>query len=207
MAVDKDLIDSLIDGFGVERSQVELSTDLIDVVLQKYIKKWQDNLTKNNHRATDNLWQSLGSDKGAYGFKVEKTGQGITRIVLMLPDYYSYTDTGRQPTSKNGSGIVRKKLQGSNGWIANKGLIGGSGKTITGTYKLKDGTIKTYTRKLTAAQWNKQLSFLIARKIHQKGFKGTNWFSSEITGFTAEIKTAIFELTGQVAQVAFQKIV
>jgi hypothetical protein len=205
MAVDKDLIDSLVNGFGVERSQVELSTDLIDVVLQKYIKKWQDNLTKNNHRATDNLWQSLGSDKGAYGFKVEKTGQGITRIVLMLPDYYEYTDTGRDKTEKGSKpGKLRPKIQE---WIKFKGLVGRSGKTITGTYKLKDGTIKTYTRKLTAAQWNKQLSFLIARKIHKKGFNGTNWFSSEITGFTAEIKTAIFELTGQVAQVAFQKIV
>ena len=64
MAIDKDLIDKLIGDFGVQKSDVEISTDVIDVLLQKYIKKWQANLNKSNQRASDNLYQSLGSKSG-----------------------------------------------------------------------------------------------------------------------------------------------
>ena len=69
MAVDKQVIDGLLDEFGVESSAVKISDDIIDQVLQKYIKIWQDNLVKHNHMASNNLWQSLMSDKGQYGFR------------------------------------------------------------------------------------------------------------------------------------------
>ena len=41
MAVDKQVIDGLLDEFGVESSAVKISDDIIDQVLQKYIKIWQ----------------------------------------------------------------------------------------------------------------------------------------------------------------------
>ena len=203
MAIDKKLIDNLIDNLGVEKSDVQISTDVIDVLLQKYIKKWQDNLNKKNQRASDNLYQSLGSKSGEYGFKVEQEG-GSIHLTLYLPDYYYWTDKGRKPTKGGGNGQVRKNLMGATGWIAYKGLIGKSGKTIEQKRKLKNGQIKTYTIKLTAAQWNKQLAFLIARKIHKKGFKGTNWFSSELKNFESEIIVEMTKLTGRIVNLSIE---
>lgn len=204
MAIDKNIIDGLINDFGINQSEVEFSTDIIDVILQKYISKWQSNLVKDNHNASDNLFQSLGSKKGEYGFKVEQSN-GSLKIVLYLPDYYEYTDIGRRPTQKNGSGVVRQKLQGLNGWISQKGLVKGGGKTIEVKRKLKNGSIKTYTRKLTAAEWNKQLAFFISRKIHKKGFKGTQWFSREIPSFETEIINEITKLTGKIVELTVEK--
>lgn len=205
MAVDLNVLSNLINNLGVESSQVTISQDAVDVVLQKYIKLWQSNLAKKNHIATGNLYQSLASADGQYGFKIE-TIQGITRIYLTLPDYYEYTDVGRQPTQKGGSGLVRQKLQGLKGWISQKGLVGGGGMTIKQKRKLKDGTIKEYTRKLNAVQANKALAFMISRKIHQKGFKGTNWFSSEIDNFKRDVVNAIRVDTGVMVDLIIEKV-
>ena len=106
--------------------------------------------------------------------------------------------------SQRVNGQVRKNLMGATGWIAYKGLIGKSGKTIEQKRKLKNGQIKTYTIKLTAAQWNKQLAFLIARKIHKKGFKGTNWFSSELKNFESEIIVEMTKLTGRIVNLSIE---
>lgn len=206
MAVDKKVIDGLLDDFGVESSQVKISDDIIDQVLQKYIKIWQDNLAKKNHIGTGNLFQSLASDKGQYGFRTESKG-GKIRIYLSLPEYYEYTDTGRGATEKGGTGQLRKNLMGLKGWISQKGLIGGGGMTVKQKVKLKNGTIKEYTRKLTAVQANKALAFLISRKIHKKGFKGTKWFSSDVDNFMDEIVEALNIKTGKVFELVINKVV
>lgn len=203
MGVDKQLIDNLINNLGVEKSAVQISQDAVDVILQKYIKKWQDNLAQKNHIASGNLFQSLASDKGQYGFRIE-TKEGVTRLYLSLPDYYEYTDTGRQPTKNKGTGIVKQKLQGLQGWISQKGLK--LNTLVTQKRKLKDGTIKEYTYKISKAQANKNAAFAIARKIHTKGFKGTKWFSSEIDNFKSDISKAIFDTTGQIVYLTIEKI-
>ena len=206
MGIDKNLIDNLIGNLGVEAGQVELSTDVIDVLLKKYIKKWQDNLTKYNHRASDNLFQSIGSNNGDYGFRVEQSN-GVISIVLYLPNYYLWTDQGRLPTERDENGEVRKSLQGLTGWISRKGLIGASGLKFTYKRKLKSGEVKTYTKTLDKIKANKTLAFLIARKIHQKGFKGTNWFSSEFDNFESEIIVEMTKLTGQIVQVSIESFI
>lgn len=206
MAVDKKVIDGLLDEFGVESSAVKISDDIIDQVLQKYIKIWQDNLVKHNHMASNNLWQSLMSEKGQYGFRTESKG-GKIRIYLSLPEYYEYTDVGRGATEKGGTGQLRKNLMGLKGWISQKGLIGGGGMTVKQKVKLKNGTIKEYTRKLTAVQANKALAFLISRKIHKKGFKGTKWFSSDVDKFMDEIIDTLQLQTGKVFELVINKVV
>ncbi len=203
MGLDKQLIDSLEAKLGVKASELEFSQDIVDKVVDKYIRIWQNNLFKNNHMASDNLWQSIGDKEGQYGFRVESK-TGITRLYLSLPDYYEYTDTGRQPTKNKGTGVVRQKLQGLQGWISQKGLK--LNLQVKGKYKLKDGTIKEYTRKLTKEQANKQAAFFIARKIHTKGFKGTNWFSSEIDNFKREVVNAIRIDTGVMVELIIEKI-
>lgn len=203
MAVNKQLIDSLVDNLGIEKAAVQISQDAVDVILQKYIKKWQDNLANKNHIATGNLFQSLASDKGEYGFRIEQK-EGVTRLYLSLPDYYEYTDVGRGKTEKTGTGIVKQKLEGLKGWIAQKGLK--LNTLVKQKRKLKDGTIKEYTYKISKAQANKNAAFFIARKIHIKGFKGTKWFSSEIDNFKSEISKAIFDTTGQIVYLTIEKI-
>ena len=204
MAVDKQVIDGLLDEFGVARGSVTISTDIIDVILKKYIDKWQKNLAKKKHIASGNLYQSFALDqKGEYGFKVE-TSKGKTSITLSLPDYYEFTDTGRGKSSKNEGNVVYNKLQGLKGWISQKGLK--LNTSVTQKRKLKDGTIKQYTYKITKAQANKNAAFAIARKIHTKGFKGTNWFTSEKDKFINEIVKAIEKETGVVAELVIDKI-
>lgn len=203
MGLDKQLIDSLEAKLGVKASELEFSQDIVDKVVDKYIRIWQNNLVKNNHMASDNLWQSIGDKEGQYGFRVESKA-GITRLYLSLPDYYEYTDTGRGKTEKAGTGIVKQKLQGLQGWISQKGLK--LNTLVTQKRKLKDGTIKEYTYKISKAQANKNAAFAIARKIHTKGFKGTKWFSSEIDNFKSDISKAIFDTTGQIVYLTIEKI-
>ena len=204
MAVDKKVIDGLLDEFGVESSAVKISDDIIDQVLQKYIKIWQDNLAKKNHIGTGNLFQSLASDKGQYGFRTEAKG-GKIRIYLSLPEYYEYTDVGRGETEKGGTGQLRKNLMGLKGWISQKGLK--LNTLVTQKRKLKDGTIKQYTYKISKAQANKNAAFAIARKIHKKGFKGTKWFSSDVDKFMDEIVKALNIKTGKVFELVINKVV
>lgn len=203
MGVDKQLIDNLINNLGVEKSAVEFSQDIVDKVLQKYIKIWRDNLSKGNHIATGNLWQSLGQNEGQYGFRVESKA-GITRLYLNLPDYYEYTDVGRGKSTKKDDYVVYNKLQGLQGWISQKGLK--LNTLVTQKRKLKDGTIKEYTYKISKAQANKNAAFAIARKIHTKGFKGTNWFSSEIDNFKREVVNAIRIDTGVMVELIIEKV-
>ena len=206
MAVGKDIIDKLINSLGIKKSEVKYSDDNFDKLFQKYIRKWQRNLTKDDHIASGKLYQAIGSENGRYGFKVKQNAKKI-EIKMALPDYYQFTDTGRPPTSGGGTGILRKRLQGLKGWISQKGLVRGSGITLKQKVKLKSGKVKTYTRKLTAAQWNKQLAFLIARKIHREGFEGTNWFSREMPSFQKELNKEFAKSTAQLMKFTIKTFV
>tara|TARA_R110000868_G_scaffold214141_5_gene464267 strand:+ start:1900 stop:2538 length:639 start_codon:yes stop_codon:yes gene_type:complete len=159
-------------------------------VINKYIEVWRNQLEKNKHiGASRNIYQTLGT---GWDFKI--LGKSAS-IILELPEYYSATDTGRKPTSAGGNGAVRKALvyQSSSlrGWIAAKGLVPSSGMEFKYKRKLANGTMKEYTRKLTAKQANRALSFMISKKIHEKGFKGTNWFSSKLKDFERDITKAV----------------
>lgn len=158
---------------------------IVDVI-NKYIEVWRNQLEKNKHIGSSrNLYQTLGT-----GWSVKVLNKEMS-IVLELPDYYEATDKGRKPTSGGGNGAVRKALvyQSSSlrGWIAAKNLVPSSGMEFKYKRKLASGEIKTYTRKLNAKQANRALSFMISKKIHEKGFKGTGWFSSKLKDFIRDI--------------------
>lgn len=162
------------------------NNDAITNVINEYIEIWRGQLEKNKHiGASRNLYQTLGT-----GWKVNVLNKEMS-IVLELPEYYEATDKGRKPTSGGGNGAVRKALvyQSSSlrGWIAAKNIVPSSGMEFKYKRKLADGTEKTYTRKLNSKQANRALSFMIAKKIHEKGFKGTNWFSSKLSDFQRDI--------------------
>ncbi len=131
--------------------------DTLTDFINKWADIWRDSLTQNKHIASGELYQSLLD-----GWEFTTLGKRVN-IKLVLPEYYGATDTGRNETSSSGNGALRKALAfdtgKAGGWIAQKKLVPSSGMEIKGKYKLKNGTIKTYTRKLTAAQANKSLSF------------------------------------------------
>ena len=166
-------------------------------VINKYIEIWRNQLEQKKHIGSSrNLYQTLGT---GWDFKI--LGKSAS-IVLELPEYYIYTDDKRNPTKSPGSkpGAVRSALvyQSSSlrGWIAAKGLVKSSGMEFKYKRKLADGTVKTYTRKLNAKEANRALSFMISKKIHEKGFKGTKWFSSKLNDFERDITKAVDEQFG-----------
>lgn len=172
--------------------------DTLTDFINKWADIWRDSLTQNKHIASGELYQSLLD-----GWEFTTLGKRVY-IKLILPKYYGATDTGRNETSSSGNGALRKALAfdtgKAGGWIAQKKLVPSSGMEIKGKYKLKNGTIKTYTRKLTAAQANKSLSFAISRKIHEEGFEGTRWFSKHLSTFEKELSVSLEEQFGKGAK-------
>lgn len=157
--------------------------------LNKWIEKWRTSLETakhgkyTGHIASGNLYQRLGDEKS---WTFTTLGKRV-QIQFVLPDYYKFTDDKRNPTSGGGNGALRRALGFQNegsGWIANKRLIPSSGMELFG-------------RKLTAAQANKALSFLIARKIHRDGYKGSGWFSKDMNKFKEELTSVIEKLFGK----------
>lgn len=161
----------------------EKGTPTLDVI-NDFIKELRHNLEQDKHIGSGNLYQQLGE-----GWDIKIMGKRA-KIQLILPEYYEATDTGRKPSSKKGSGSVFKNLTGGRGWIAQKRIK--LPTTYTAKWKLKDGTIKTKQRKYkNKTQANKALGFMISRKIHKFGFKGTGWFSRAAFDFIRDINIAI----------------
>lgn len=188
-------IASWLNEIGEDALQFKEGDSPIDQVKNKYIELWRKKLESKNHiGASRELYSSLGE-----GWRWVKNGKSVS-FILELPDYYYYTDKGRGSTSAGGNGALRKSLgyQSSSlrGWIAAKGLVPSSGMEFKYTRKLKNGT-KTYTRKLNAKDANRALSFMIAKKIHKYGYKGTNWFSDLLPEFEAEMGLAVEKQFGE----------
>jgi hypothetical protein len=180
-----------LDEIGEVESAFEKAEDKSNVhkVFVSFGERLRKNLDKDKRNASGNLYQSVGGDSnGTWDIKKRKGG---VNIKMWLPDYYEYTDIGRKPTQKEGSGVVEKKLKGLTGWISQKKIVKSSGMKFLQKWELKDGTIKTKYVKKTAAQANKILAFLFSRKIHKKGFKGSKWFTREVPYFEKNIYKAV----------------
>jgi hypothetical protein len=81
-------------------------------------------------------------------------------------DYYEYIDGGRMPTKNKGNGSLRLAIQD---WIATKGVRPNNPEDFKG---------------MTNIEINKSLAYVIARKIHRRGFKGNKFFSKVINDAT-----------------------
>lgn len=169
--------------------------DAIQSLINKWVGIWQTSLETAKrpnskgvgHIASGNLYSSLaGNKKLNTGWFFKSLGKTMT-IELVLPDYWSATDKGRKPSSGNGSGALRKALEGAGGWIAQRKIVPSGGMKING-------------RQYTSIQANKMLSFAIAKKIHEKGFEGSNWFSKDLEKFKGELAKAVEEQFGKGTQ-------
>lgn len=106
------------------------------------MESYKEALKKDNRVASGNLINSLD-------FKVDSTDYSLI-VTLYLADYWEEIEFGRKKTENDGPGEVRVKIAD---WITQKGIQPKADA---------NGKIPT----------PKQLLFLIARKIHEKGFDG-----------------------------------
>jgi ribosomal protein S19E (S16A) len=98
--------------------------------------------------------------------------KGEYTVVFHLQDYWRYVEGGRDKTKNNGDGSVRRNILK---WLEVKKILP----------KPIDGKLPT----------PQQLSYLISRKIHKEGFKGTQDLSNATDDiwekYREEIYTAI----------------
>ena len=77
--------------------------------------------------------------------------KGEYLVVFHLQDYWKYVEGGRPKTMSGGSGELRRKILE---WLEVKRIL---------PTPMKNGKLPT----------PKQLAYLISRKIHKEGYKGT----------------------------------
>ena len=159
---------------GLDIKWVHLS-EVLENFAVYFQNKLQENMLKNGSNASGKLVNS---------FKTEvKVGEDTYEVGIWLEDYWYYVNNGRGPTRSGGNGTLRKKIEE---WIRVKRIVPHVGVIKTGK---KDG--KKYLPTI------KQLAFLITRKIHREGYKGTHFFdeakADSIAYFQESIDLAIKE--------------
>ena len=161
--------------------------DKFSAFLNKWIEKWRTSLETakhgkyTGHIASGNLYQSIGT-----GWEFTTLGKRV-EIKLILPKYYGATDTGRKKTEANGTGALRKALTGAGGWISQKKIVPSKGLSVN-------------NKKLSASEANEAIGYLIAAKIHNNGFEGTQWFSKHLKQFDEELSKVVEEQFGKGAK-------
>lgn len=137
--------------------------------------KLQENMMKNGSNASGKLVNSFRTEV--------KIGEDTYEVGINLEDYWYYVNNGRGPTKGGGNGSLQAKIEE---WIKVKRIV-----PHVGTIKTGKQTGKKYLPTV------KQLAFLITRKIHREGYKGTHFFddakADSMAYFQESIEYAIRE--------------
>lgn len=136
---------------------IESIENILDSYGEAVVRQLVSNL-KTTNRASGNLRESIR-------FKIFTFGT-VTTFELYLDDYYKFVDEGRKPTIGGGSwkGWSQPSLRKSIlKWLSYKNIQGkvNNGKKI----------------KMSNIQAQRTAAFLIARKIHRYGYKGSGFFT------------------------------
>jgi hypothetical protein len=149
-----------------------------------------DEITAWSQMVTDELRQSLrkrdpflGDSDLAQSIypEVKETNVGF-EVTIHMNNYWRWINDKRGRTTNNGTGQVRKGLEGVSGWVAKRGIAVRLVQKV-----LNKQTGKYYTRKFkSSAEWNKSMAYAISRKIHSKGFvsKGRGFYDEVINDDT-----------------------
>lgn len=117
-------------------------------------RKLQENMLKNGSNASGKLVNS---------FQTEVTiGENSYEVGINLEDYWYWVNNGRGPTKNGGNGTLLEKIKE---WIRVKKIV-----PHVGTIKTGKQAGKQYLPTVN------QLAYLITRKIHREGYKGTHFF-------------------------------
>lgn len=127
-------------------------------------------------------------------FKVVKSDNKIS-FVFSAPDYAYFVDKGRKP------GNVSKKGQKSiSEWAKRKGIVGQFAQDSLNARLKKQAQNKSNRKKKQLKKYSfdkslKALTFLVSRKIKNKGYEGTGFYSKVVTDeYMNEIKDKIAKL-------------
>jgi len=139
--------------------------------LEDLLKEWAD-IKSRELKASLNNSQSPITGRASLSLLqsldplpiVTRGNDVIARI--QANDYYQYVDGGRGPTRNKGNGGLQLAIQD---WIASKGIQVRQSASESGQ---------------TVIERNKSLAYVIARKIHRRGFKGNKFFSKVINDAT-----------------------
>jgi len=123
-----------------------------------------------------------GSLAQSIDFNVKIFGDTWT-FQLTMDEHWKWVNKGRGKTRGGGSGIVRQKLGGGGGWVSAAGL-----KPKGGSKPWQKQMAKLYTK--DRKRWNRQMAYLIAKKIHERGYEGNRFFTDTVT---REVKKALVE--------------
>lgn len=150
-------------------------TAVLENFAQYFQNKLQENMMRNGSNASGNLVNS---------FKTEvKVGEESYEVGIYLADYWYYVNNGRGPTRGGGNGTLLQKIKE---WIKVKKIV-----PHVGTIKTGKQAGKKYLPTI------EQLAYLITRKIHREGYKGTHFFDNakadSIAYFQESIDLAIKE--------------
>tara|TARA_R100001463_G_scaffold91346_1_gene146046 strand:+ start:3991 stop:4509 length:519 start_codon:yes stop_codon:yes gene_type:complete len=116
--------------------------------------KFKSNLERDNAIASGALYQKMT-------FRSTIMGTEFHFVLDMGVDYWKAVDEGRGPTKKAGGNLFNSILT----WVNTKATFGG----FQNVQNISDKAVQ------------RGLAYVIARKIHKKGTKGNNFYSSVIT--------------------------
>jgi hypothetical protein len=151
----------------------------------------------------DNLATKMG---GAYNARLSskikslpiKHMGDLTQYILSMPEYGKVLDKGRGKTKNSGDGAVQKGVED---WVKRRALVGkfqndNLQQRLSKQAQNKTNRPKKPLKKLAFEKAVKQLSYLIARKIHMKGYKGNQFFSEVINdGRLEQLEKDLIEAT------------
>jgi hypothetical protein len=158
----------------------------VNEILEEFGTKLKEDLQRNLQSKQKEKASRYGSPYNSNSnlvnsikFVITNTSDSVL-FELKMADYFEWVDRGRNP------GNVSKEGQKSiSDWIRKKGVkVVDIIKDIREKQKIKNPpktnrTIKRKPKKLTYDMARKQFTYLVARKLQQKGYDG-NFFYSEI---------------------------
>ena len=161
-----------MDGVNIEWIHL---TEVLENFASYFQNKLQENMIKNGSNASGKLVNSFRTEV--------KIGEDSYSVGINLEDYWYYVNNGRGPTRGGGNGGLYEKIKE---WIRVKKIV-----PHVGTIKTGKQAGKQYLPTIN------QLAFLITRKIHREGYKGTHFFdeakADSIAYFQQSIELAIKE--------------
>lgn len=132
---------------------------------QRVVNELTAKLDQKGKVASGNLRQSIG-------FKVVRRGDELA-FQITADEYYQQVDKGRNPSKKKGDRPLHNIIYE---WIIRKGLPVGE-LTRAGAAKKFGGRKRLRS---IIEQRRRGMAFAIARKIHKRGYKGSNFWSEVV---------------------------
>jgi hypothetical protein len=135
-----------------------------------------------------------------------KFADGGLVFTLKMNDYWDAVNSGRSPTSGSGDGALKRNLIR---WVKTRKLkVVISKRRESKAKSLKDKKEKKAYKQETFDQAVERVAYLVARKIHKKGYEGNHFFDEVIKdGRIDKLKEDIAKLINTEVTIDIQQAV